>query len=69
MIADYIRNTALYHGLGPGLGKALRYLAETDFSNSTPGRVVWTEICLRRYFAIHHQVRFRCQVGGAQKVH
>ncbi len=39
MIADYIRNAALYHGLGPGLGKALRYLAGTDFSNSTPGRV------------------------------
>ncbi len=39
MIADNIRNAALYYGMGPGFEKALRYLAETDFSRCAPGRV------------------------------
>ena len=39
MIADHIRNAALYYGMSPRLAKALRYLAETDFSRIAPGKV------------------------------
>lgn len=39
MITDHIRNAALYYGLGPRLGQALRYLAETDFSRMAPGKI------------------------------
>ncbi|MBO9608715.1 MAG: YhcH/YjgK/YiaL family protein [Paenibacillaceae bacterium] len=36
MIIDNIRNAAMYSGLGVGLGKALAYLRETDWSDKEP---------------------------------
>ncbi|WP_167859225.1 YhcH/YjgK/YiaL family protein [Paenibacillus cymbidii] len=38
MIIDNIRNAAMYSGLGVGLGKALAYLRETDWSGKEPGK-------------------------------
>ena len=38
MIIDRIENRARYHKLGPGIGAALEYLAQTDFAGLAPGR-------------------------------
>jgi YhcH/YjgK/YiaL family protein len=38
MIIDQISHASLYHALGPGVRKALEYLAHQDFSRMKPGR-------------------------------
>lgn len=39
MITDVMKHAALYHGVAPGIRKALEYLAKTDFSEIAPGRI------------------------------
>ncbi len=39
MIFDEIQNSELYYGLGEKIGKALKFLRESDFSDMEPGRI------------------------------
>jgi biofilm protein TabA len=38
MIADLLTNAHLYAGLGPGIARGLRFLAETDLAGLAPGK-------------------------------
>lgn len=38
MVADNLKNAALYNGMGERIKKALNYLQGTDFSKMEPGR-------------------------------
>ncbi len=38
MVADNIKNAGLYSGMGERVGKALKFLQETDFSGMKPGK-------------------------------
>ncbi len=49
MIKDRLTNAAAHAPLGPGVARALRYLAETDFAHVAPGKY---EIDGERIFAM-----------------
>ena len=38
MILDDLSNASLYYGVAPGVGKALRYLLDTDLEQIAEGR-------------------------------
>lgn len=54
MILDNIKNIQLYADLSPSIVRALKYLRDTDFSKSAPGRY---EISGNEIFSIIHNYK------------
>lgn len=66
MIIDSLKNAALYHGVTPGIRKALEYLAKTDFSGMAPGKV---ELDGRNLYALIQHYESKPRDKGLWEAH